>query len=163
MRRIAEHGPRVHYSEIQTTRQYFSRISERRDSTDMLAAQWHQWLRHTRNEPPSIQELRQDMERKSQLKILAKQADERWAAKPSVLDSPTATSQARSATLPLNRESAEEPPKSDDQRSEEDATSEVVADPRALPKRKENPWATDRGGAGENWQPKAWSPETLKK
>jgi NADH dehydrogenase [ubiquinone] 1 alpha subcomplex assembly factor 2 len=47
-----------------------------------------QWLRHTRFEPPSVVEQQQDMRRQEQMKMLAQQADERWASKPSALDSP---------------------------------------------------------------------------
>jgi NADH dehydrogenase [ubiquinone] 1 alpha subcomplex assembly factor 2 len=47
-----------------------------------------QWLRHTRFEPPSVAEQQQDIIRQEQMKVLAQQADERWASKPSALDSP---------------------------------------------------------------------------
>ena len=53
-----------------------------------LPAAWHQWLRYTRAEPPSIQEQQLDVQRQSQLKVLAQRADERWASKPSMLDKP---------------------------------------------------------------------------
>ena len=49
---------------------------------------WHQWLRRTRSSPPSIQEQQADVTRQIQLKQRAQLADERWAAKPSVLDKP---------------------------------------------------------------------------
>lgn len=41
--------------------------------------QWHQWLRRTRNSPPSLQELVNDQMRQTKMKILAQQADEKWA------------------------------------------------------------------------------------
>jgi NADH dehydrogenase [ubiquinone] 1 alpha subcomplex assembly factor 2 len=47
-----------------------------------------QWLRHTRYDPPSIAEQQQDMVRQDRMKVLASQADARWASKPSALDSP---------------------------------------------------------------------------
>ena len=47
-----------------------------------------QWLRHTRYDPPSVAEQQQDMMRQERMKILAAQADARWAAKPSALDAP---------------------------------------------------------------------------
>jgi NADH dehydrogenase [ubiquinone] 1 alpha subcomplex assembly factor 2 len=51
-------------------------------------AQWHQWLRRTRFEPPSLQEQTSDIQRQLELKQLARLADERWANKPSLLDPP---------------------------------------------------------------------------
>jgi NADH dehydrogenase [ubiquinone] 1 alpha subcomplex assembly factor 2 len=50
------------------------------------SAQWVQWLRHTRFEPPSINEQQLDEIRQAQMKDLAARADARWAAKPSALD-----------------------------------------------------------------------------
>lgn len=47
-----------------------------------------QWLRHTRFDPPSLAEQRQDMVRQERMKMLASQADARWASKPSALDAP---------------------------------------------------------------------------
>jgi len=70
MRRIVEYPSSVQYSDIK------------------ISPQWHQWLRHTRQDAPSIAEQSQDLIRRKNLKILAAEADARWAAKPSVLDSP---------------------------------------------------------------------------
>ncbi|KAI9055343.1 hypothetical protein LZ554_000302 [Drepanopeziza brunnea f. sp. 'monogermtubi'] len=70
MRRIVEFPSTTQYSEIR------------------ISPQWHQWLRHTRSEPPSLTEQSQDVVRQRNLKILAAQADARWAAKPSFLDTP---------------------------------------------------------------------------
>ena len=47
-----------------------------------------QWLRHTRFEPPTIAEQQQDIMRQDRMKVLASQADARWASKPSALDAP---------------------------------------------------------------------------
>lgn len=47
-----------------------------------------QWLRHTRFDPPTLDEQRQDVARQERMKVLALQADQRWAAKPSALDAP---------------------------------------------------------------------------
>jgi NADH dehydrogenase [ubiquinone] 1 alpha subcomplex assembly factor 2 len=48
-----------------------------------------QWLRHTRAEPPSINEQQLDEIRQAQMKQLAAAADARWASKPSFLDAPS--------------------------------------------------------------------------
>jgi NADH dehydrogenase [ubiquinone] 1 alpha subcomplex assembly factor 2 len=70
MRRIVQYPSSTHYSEIK------------------ISPQWHQWLRHTRYDPPSLIEQSQDLIRQENLKVLAAKADERWAAKPSFLDKP---------------------------------------------------------------------------
>ncbi|ORY07652.1 hypothetical protein BCR34DRAFT_489283 [Clohesyomyces aquaticus] len=49
---------------------------------------WMQWLRHTRFEPPSLAEQQANVVRQQQIKVLAAQADARWASVPSVLDAP---------------------------------------------------------------------------
>jgi NADH dehydrogenase [ubiquinone] 1 alpha subcomplex assembly factor 2 len=47
-----------------------------------------QWLRHTRFDPPTVAEQQQEIMRQERMKMLASQADARWASKPSALDSP---------------------------------------------------------------------------
>ena len=132
-------------------------------------AQWHQWLRHTRQDPPSIAEQQLDVQRQSQLKYLAKLADERWAAKPSFLDSPGETSQPGPGTLPRDQggyAGQTEP-------GEKEGIGGLVGDaggnsrgreenstPR---KEKENPWKSRRGNTGKGWQPQAWTPGSSKR
>ncbi|KAL6712236.1 hypothetical protein ACN47E_000113 [Coniothyrium glycines] len=53
-----------------------------------VSPSWMQWLRHTRYDPPTIAEQQADMMRQERIKLLAAQADQRWAAKPSALDAP---------------------------------------------------------------------------
>lgn len=72
MRRIVQYPPSTQYSEV----------------TSKITPAWHQWLRHIREAPPSLTEQAQDLTRQSQLKVLAAQADARWNAKESFLDSP---------------------------------------------------------------------------
>src|SRR5690242_926205 len=48
---------------------------------------WHQWLRNTRKDPPSLKEQEADVIRQERMKMLAAEADARWEAKPR-LDSP---------------------------------------------------------------------------
>ncbi|KAL2270356.1 hypothetical protein VTJ83DRAFT_2540 [Remersonia thermophila] len=47
---------------------------------------WHQWLRHTRADPPSIEEQRAEVARQARIKLLAAEADRRWEAKPKVME-----------------------------------------------------------------------------
>lgn len=39
---------------------------------------WLQWLRRTRSTPPTLQELMDEQYRQQNIKILAKEADEKW-------------------------------------------------------------------------------------
>ncbi|KAL5624243.1 hypothetical protein BROUX41_004303 [Berkeleyomyces rouxiae] len=47
---------------------------------------WHQWLRHVRAEPPTIEEQIADVRRQEATAQLAQRASARWAAKPRVAD-----------------------------------------------------------------------------
>lgn len=87
MRRIVQYPPSTPYSDVN------------------ISPQWHQWLRHTRRDPPSIAEQSQDLIRQENLKVLAAQADARWAAKPSFLDKPRETGQPAPALEGLILES----------------------------------------------------------
>lgn len=53
-----------------------------------VTPQWHQWLRHTRAEAPSLQEQASDITRQAQLKHNAALADARWAAKAKYIEKP---------------------------------------------------------------------------
>ncbi|KAK4239843.1 hypothetical protein C8A03DRAFT_32034 [Achaetomium macrosporum] len=53
---------------------------------------WHQWLRHTRSDPPSLSEQRAEVARQERIKLLAAQADARWEAKPKVMEGPASAS-----------------------------------------------------------------------
>ncbi|KAJ6189628.1 NADH:ubiquinone oxidoreductase 17.2kDa subunit [Penicillium mononematosum] len=138
-RRIVRYDPKTHFSDVQVT------------------PQWHQWLRHVRQHPPSIQEQQQDLVRQAQIKQLARLADERWASKPSYLDKPKTqqqppATQIDEATLsqPANAAPAQKAPAS--------ATT-----PETAPEtqKEENPWAKAKNtNPGEEWQPEAWSPSS---
>ncbi|KAH7395887.1 hypothetical protein BKA64DRAFT_72064 [Cadophora sp. MPI-SDFR-AT-0126] len=162
MRRIVQYPPSTHYSEIK------------------ISPQWHQWLRHTRREPPSLLEQSQDLVRQRNLKILAAQADARWAAKPSFLDAPPERSQPVPA-LEVNDpgggagdviSGAREQTKAT-MGEEESAGKMQIPDgirPRSNEpldgeekrlknenEKKEDPWKNARGGPSEEWQPQAWT------
>ncbi|KAH3949759.1 NADH dehydrogenase 1 alpha subcomplex subunit [Parastagonospora nodorum] len=69
-RRIAKYSRDTHYGDVN------------------VSPSWMQWLRHTRFDPPSIAEQQQEIRRQERMKMLAAQADARWASKPSALDAP---------------------------------------------------------------------------
>ena len=70
LRRTVKYGRKVHHSDVQ------------------VSPQWHQWLRKTRWEPPTMQEQAADVARQTQLKHNARLADERWAAKAKYIELP---------------------------------------------------------------------------
>ncbi|KLO80071.1 uncharacterized protein LW93_7517 [Fusarium fujikuroi] len=71
-RRIVKYPRSTHYSSVK------------------VSPQWHQWLRHTREDPPSIEEQHSDVLRQVRMQKLAAEADARWEAKPRVMDAPQA-------------------------------------------------------------------------
>ncbi|KAK4151505.1 hypothetical protein C8A00DRAFT_17076 [Chaetomidium leptoderma] len=60
---------------------------------------WHQWLRHTRADPPSLDEQRAEVARQERIKVLAAQADARWEAKPRVMEDLSSSSPSRHPPL----------------------------------------------------------------
>ncbi|KAJ5138461.1 uncharacterized protein N7515_003309 [Penicillium bovifimosum] len=143
LRRIVRFDPKTHFSDVQVT------------------PQWHQWLRHVRQHPPSIEEQKQDLVRQAQIKQLARLADERWASKASYLDQP----KTQQTVPPTQVSDATLNPRSADPVSTQQAPASATAVPEATPAQpqapKENPWAkADAAGPGEEWQPKAWDPSS---
>ncbi|TVY80437.1 NADH-ubiquinone oxidoreductase assembly factor N7BML [Lachnellula suecica] len=157
MRRIAQYPPSTHHSDIN------------------ISPQWHQWLRHTRTDAPSLTEQSQDLIRQENLKVLAAAADARWASKPSFLDAPR---QARGQPVPTleggslqshtespvpgkgeNAASKPEEPQVPDgarhrlnERRKQDKSAEATKEVKV----KEDPWKQARGGPSEEWKPAAW-------
>lgn len=138
---------------------------------------WMQWLRHTRPEPPSIEEQRFEVSRQASMKQLAAKADERWNAQKSFLDKPEETGQAQPLLQPRDnagygrgqteedkREGVMNAAKSEEEhiaslRGEDVDKGRFKGETRETPERTTDPWkAAQRGSAGEGWQPTAWQP-----
>ncbi|KAE8349650.1 hypothetical protein BDV28DRAFT_160323 [Aspergillus coremiiformis] len=135
-RRIVKFNPKTHYGDVQVT------------------PQWHQWLRYVRTNPPSLEEQQQDVLRQTQIKQLARLADERWASKASYLDMPQ-TQQPAPATqttdATLNGTQNNTTPAPGTKKGNHDET----------PAAKKDPWAAAaRGAPSENFQPTAWAPKS---
>ncbi|OAA63187.1 NADH:ubiquinone oxidoreductase, 17.2kDa subunit [Cordyceps fumosorosea ARSEF 2679] len=134
---------------------------------------WHQWLRYARADPPSLEEQREDVARQARTRVLAADADARWAAKPRVMEDPL-PGEERSlpgATTTTTTTSAQEAPEQTTLRAEskrrrrsaraggaaqkeqqEEEEEEAAVDPQ-------DPWKQARTrGPSEDWQPQAWSP-----
>ncbi|KAK0933636.1 hypothetical protein LTR29_014808 [Friedmanniomyces endolithicus] len=167
-RRIVRYSSKVHLSDVKVT------------------PQWHQWLRHTRAEAPSIQEQQYDVSRQAAMKQLASRADDRWKSVPSYLDAPSAQ-QAQPALQPRDPagyvQQTEPENKQGVTSAVEDAVKvhEVAVDgkdgkevdegrfkgsTREKPReRGPAPWEQQqaKGTPGENWQPAAWTPGTAQR
>ncbi|KAA8565888.1 hypothetical protein EYC84_009700 [Monilinia fructicola] len=129
----------------------------RRENKSAMA----QWLRHTRVEAPTIEELVGDVARQERLKILARQADERWNAKASFLDTPKMAQQPLPATQ--SAEVEEEEAVYSKRPARDEIRHDVVVEKQLKEEKKykEDPWKRERGGPSEGWQPKAWDPNDI--
>lgn len=150
--------------------------------------QWSQWLRHTRFEPPTIAELQTDVVRQQRIKMLAAEADARWASKPSFLDAPDKQqpvqmleSKDHSAGIRQANTRVEEAGRESERHSIIQSQEEIVSDVAAekadesspkVPKRmkkktkesKDSPWKeAARGNPGDDWQPKEWTPSPARR
>ncbi|RYC53629.1 hypothetical protein CHU98_g12580, partial [Xylaria longipes] len=72
-RRLVHYPRSTHYSEVK------------------VPPAWHQWLRHQRPDPPTMQEQITELQRQARIKVLAAEADARWEARDSLLDMPGKT------------------------------------------------------------------------
>lgn len=163
MRRIIKYRQSIHNSDVQ------------------ISPQWHQWLRHTRADPPSLNELSQDILRQEQLKILAAAIDARWASESKLLDRPSRP-QAQLSISSENRDCYGHPLPCPDvatcnstdstpNLSNLSGSNKHEADLGTLPSSKgsdstkettfsEDPWKKfpGHGLPKDEWQPKSWDP-----
>lgn len=117
-------------------------------------AQWHQWLRHTRYEAPSIEEQQADVVRRTQMKQLAQLADERWASKPSFLAKPQPSPEpATKPRDPGGYVSQTESAEKEGVRNAVDSSTGTGAKHG-----KDALWTQTAAGPSEKWQPESWSP-----
>lgn len=147
-----------------------------KESADGVVAQWHQWLRHTRIDAPSIQEQQYDVSRQEMMKQLAAKADDRWKSIPSFLDSPKQQQPQPGLELkdpggyvgqtePESQQGVtsgvEDPSKVQEVSAGKDTKEVDEGRFKGKTKEKETPpWAKNQpqGGPGETWQPREWSP-----
>ncbi|KAL8793608.1 MAG: hypothetical protein Q9195_003760 [Heterodermia aff. obscurata] len=145
-RRIMENNPRIPYSDIK------------------IPPQWHQWLRYTRPDPPSLPELQYDVQRLENLKVLARAADERWAARPSVLDKPRRGNQELAIGDGEMRGTVGQKGETGEGRGVDSVERQEAVESKqreGREKGKEDPWKIRQGKAGEDWKPEAWSPRRV--
>lgn len=161
-RRIVQYPRDTHYGEVK------------------VPPQWHQWLRHTRDAPPSIPEQHAEVRRQQQMRLLAAEADARWAAKPSLLDHAAGGGGegpgqvGAGQPLPaLGSRGARGGGQGEGAIPEEGTRRDAVASgaeqqqqqsTAARDAEKKDPWAQSRrGGPSEDWQPQAWTPPASKR
>jgi NADH dehydrogenase [ubiquinone] 1 alpha subcomplex assembly factor 2 len=138
-----------------------------------------QWLRHTRHEAPTIADQQAELHRQAQIKMLAAQADARWAAKPSALDAPDKQQpvqvlQSRDPHAGVGQMNVEHeikgnaaPPPTKDGVREATQTEDAPTLKTRKPMRTEpgdSPWKqAAKGNPGDEWQPASWSPGPAKR
>lgn len=172
-RRIVRYNPRAQYADVKISRMADNGSVLQVTTNGCVTAQWHQWLRHTRWEAPSIQEQQYDVSRQAQMKQLAQQADERWNSVPSFLDSPERQQPAPAIGVkdPGGYVQQTEPEQSEGVRSAVEGPEKVADASEGRPQdegrfrgatkekqAKENPWHKQQGGPSEGWQPQSWTP-----
>jgi NADH dehydrogenase [ubiquinone] 1 alpha subcomplex assembly factor 2 len=159
-RRIVKYPRNTHYGEVK------------------VPPQWHQWLRHTRDAPPSIPEQQAEVRRQAQIKVLAAEADARWAAKPSLLDAAGSGSDAPGqvgAGQPVpalgsrvargqEAQGAAAPGEGEGETRRDAVASGPEQRAGAVAGDKKGTWRQSRrGGPSEDWQPQAWTPPAPKR
>ncbi|KAK8093846.1 hypothetical protein PG997_000531 [Apiospora hydei] len=138
-RRIVKYPRSTHYSDVQ------------------VPPQWHQWLRYQRHEPPSIAEQQADVIRRQRMKVLAAEADARWAAKPSFLDQP----QQQQPMIATTQDNAQ--PHPGPAMNADTATPAKTAEEEKKKQEENDPWKKAATGPSETWQPAPWSPSSSRK
>ncbi|EXJ56412.1 hypothetical protein A1O7_06755 [Cladophialophora yegresii CBS 114405] len=122
-----------------------------------ISPQWHQWLRYTRYDAPTMQEQAADVQRQAQLKIGARLADERWAARAKYIEKPKPAATVALAGDPLlDRIDAQNDPTQSPQG--EKMKNHIESNENQMRKAKET--ATN---PGSTWTPEAWSPGASKR
>ncbi|KAF3491779.1 uncharacterized protein GIQ15_01296 [Arthroderma uncinatum] len=150
-RRIVKASPKIHYADVK------------------VSPQWHQWLRYVRPEAPTIEEQQHELLRQQRMKYLAQRADERWASKPSFLDTPQQQPppalQSHEPSYHTTRPNAagkEEATAGHNAVDTAEGLQEQGLDATGSKKVK-NPWDRAVGGPSENWQPESWNPSVSKR
>jgi NADH dehydrogenase [ubiquinone] 1 alpha subcomplex assembly factor 2 len=112
------------------------------------------------------------------MKVLAAQADARWAARSSLTDSPDAAAHNEQSLLGSQGATAGSSEAKEASGEERPQAGEAQEQPSPAGQRQEtwrkmqqqqlqpsasNPWEQRRGGPSEEWQPKQWQPPSPKK
>ncbi|GEQ72250.1 hypothetical protein JCM33374_g5937 [Metschnikowia sp. JCM 33374] len=120
-----------------------------------IPPQWLQWLRRTKKDPPSLQELMDDQVRQQRIKILAMQADQKWTLEKQRLENEQALRlQAELDKVENEKHLFELQQRADLNKTSnhsETASETRTPDAGSTPEDAEkNPWATADSTANEN-------------
>ncbi|KAL7627205.1 hypothetical protein AAE478_003981 [Parahypoxylon ruwenzoriense] len=147
-RRIVKYPRSTHYSDVS------------------VPPQWHQWLRYQRERAPTLVEQASDVTRQERIKMLAAEADARWASKPSYLSAPNVPRKGEesepvpppgTSKVQPQKQAARESPTRNEQGPETQQTGISTT------KDTDDPWKRARGAPGETWQPEVWTPTSARK
>ncbi|XP_014557129.1 hypothetical protein COCVIDRAFT_15555 [Bipolaris victoriae FI3] len=138
-RRIAKYSRSTHYGDVQ------------------ISPSWMQWLRHTRFDPPTIAEQQQDVARQERIKLLAAQADAKWAAKPSALDAPD----KQQPVLPLQSQHPTTAPSPVNGKQDIQDTAAPRPKKAKAKEPADSPWR--QAAQSQDWQPQGWTPAPAKR
>ena len=166
MRRIVKGARHIHHSDVQA----------------QISPLWHQWLRHTRYDAPSMEEQQMDVSRMVTLKENARLADARWESKKRYIEKPREKDEEGSGTRGIEgqRKTADEVRAKMEERAgvppdaavnakervqfQEGTSVDQTPDPwekeRQKQKQKQKQTASNPGGA---WQPDSWMPPPRKR
>jgi NADH dehydrogenase [ubiquinone] 1 alpha subcomplex assembly factor 2 len=122
-----------------------------------------QWLRHTRAEPPSINEQQLDEIRQVQLKQLAAAADARWASKPSAITGPSKNNPFIGGQLRGGEESKGRVVKNTGGPNTEETGNVEELGQRDGEAGDPSPWKEIKSAKGAEQQPEAWKPKLAKR
>jgi NADH dehydrogenase [ubiquinone] 1 alpha subcomplex assembly factor 2 len=149
-RRILRPAKATHHSDVQ------------------VSPQWHQWLKQTRVDAPSIQEQLRDLQRIQELQVNARLADARWEAKARYIEKPKTedaeVSAQRKTFGGMDGVKADGPTAVGGEMPRTEPESKENARPAVdtqIPKGTADPWkkAEETGqNPGAKWQPEAWTP-----
>ncbi|KAF2426454.1 hypothetical protein EJ08DRAFT_651721 [Tothia fuscella] len=154
MRRIVHYANEVHYADVK------------------VAPQWMQWLRHTRSEPPSINEQQLDEIRQVQLKELAAAADARWASKASAIHGPSKNNPliagrlngGEGSQIQVFKNAVVKPVKLPTPKVEPQLSEQILElKEQSLEDVPASPWKEIKTGKGKEQQPEAWTPKLAKR
>lgn len=115
------------------------------DYAPTIPPQWLQWLRRTRDIPPTLQELIDDQLRQQRIKILAQQADQKWTLEKKRQEEENKLK----LQAELNRVAAENAA-FEQQNAENLAKANSTPPPKENKKTEEDPWAAATKSKNQN-------------
>ncbi|CAK7275337.1 hypothetical protein SEPCBS119000_006641 [Sporothrix epigloea] len=152
----------------------------------MVSPQWHQWLRHVREDAPTVEEQQREVARQAQMRVLAARADARWAgakrvdgpveavpaaarpsvAEPIVVAAAAAEKEAHSHTHPETQTTSQRPPlepepvyvRAQQQQPPPREHRQPQQQQTVVPEKEKDPWKQEELAQGHGALGEAWQP-----